>query len=114
MKEHRIVNRGDGPRIEGTRITVYNIFEYVQKGHSREGIASELDLSSRQVQAALDYIRQHDADVKVQYGRIMDRIRKGNPTWVQERLERSRSELRARLEQHATGVERRAGDHVGQ
>ena len=30
MRTYRIVDRGDGPKIEGTRITVYAIFEYLE------------------------------------------------------------------------------------
>lgn len=54
MKAYQIVDRGDGPKIEGTRITVYTILEYLEKGRSREWIAAWLGLSSRQVQAAMD------------------------------------------------------------
>lgn len=117
MKEYRIVNRGDGPKIEGTRITVYQVLEYVQNGHSREWIASVLDLSSRQVQAALDYIREHETEVNAQYEKIIGRIRQGNPAWVERRLEANRAKLQARLAQHrdkASGVGQHATHHVGQ
>ena len=67
MKTYRIVDRGDGPKIEGTRITVYAIFEYLEMKRSRKWIASLLGLSSRQVQAAMDYIAEHRADVQTEY-----------------------------------------------
>jgi len=117
MREYRIVNRGDGPKIDGTRITVYQVFEYVQKGYSREWIASVLDLSSRQVQAALDYIQAHETEVNAQYEKIVARIRQGNPVWVARRLEANRAKLQARLAQHrdkGSGVGQHAADHVGQ
>ena len=86
MKTYRIVDRGDGPKIEGTRITVYAVFEYLEMQRSREWIAALLGLSSRQVQAAIDYIAEHRAEVQAESQNIADRIRRGNPPWVQERL----------------------------
>ncbi len=101
MKPSRVIERGDGPRIEGTRITVYTIFEYLRAGHSRDYIAATLFLSSAQVQAAIDYINEHEAEVSAVFEEIMERIRKGNPPEVLARLEtgrKKREELRARFE----------------
>ena len=50
----RIINRGRGTEIEGTRITVYRIMDFVRDNCSMTTIADELDLSEAQVHAALD------------------------------------------------------------
>ena len=63
MNQPRIVDCGDGPKIGGTRITVYAIFEYLRGGRSRDWIAATLNLSSGQVQEAMDYIRDHETRV---------------------------------------------------
>jgi len=97
MRQYRIVNQGDGPKIEGTRITVYDVLEYLTKGRSREWIALTLGLSSCQVQTAIDYIHQHEAEVHAAYGLIMERMRQGNPAWVDERLRQNRSRFEAML-----------------
>ncbi len=114
MKEHRIVDRGDGPKIEGTRITVYTIFEDLQKGRSREWIASMVGLLSRQVQAAIDYIDQHHDDVESEYERIMDRIRQGNPAKVQQQLQESRRKFRKMTAHRQHEALDHAEDHGGQ
>ena len=75
MTEPRIVDRGDGPRLEGTRITVYTVLEYLRDGRSRDWIAAFFRLSSRQVQAAMDYIRDHESEVNADYEEIMRRLR---------------------------------------
>jgi uncharacterized protein (DUF433 family) len=95
MKPARIVNRGDGPRIEGTRITVYTVLEYVRTGETRDSIAAALNLSSREVEAAMDYIRENQAAVNAGYELILARIRKGNSPEIEAKLQVSREKLRA-------------------
>jgi uncharacterized protein (DUF433 family) len=97
MVEARIVDRGDGPKIEGTRITVYTVLEDLRNGHMREEIALSYGLSSRQVQAAIDYIKANEAAVNAEYEEIMARIRKGNPPHIEALLEESHKKLLARL-----------------
>ncbi len=104
MTEPRIVDRGDGPKIEGTRITVYAVLEYLRAGRSRDWIAAALNLSSVQVEAAADYIREHETAVTAEHERIAARIRRGNPPEIESRLEANRAKVKARLaKHHATG-----------
>lgn len=104
MAEPHIIDRGDGPKIAGTRITVYTVLEYLRAGRSRDWIAAALNLSSLQVQAAADYIREHEAQVNADYEGILARIREGNPPEIESRLEANRAKVKARLDQHhATG-----------
>jgi uncharacterized protein (DUF433 family) len=35
MTKARIVDQGDGPKIAGTRITVYTVLDYLRAGHTR-------------------------------------------------------------------------------
>ncbi len=55
----RIINRGRGPEIDGTRITVFDVLDYRKHGWHRDRIAALLRLSSEDVQAAFDYIDAH-------------------------------------------------------
>ncbi len=97
MVEPRIVDRGDGPKIEGTRITVYTVLEHLRDGRSREWIAVFFHLSSAQVQAAMDYIRDNEAAVNTEYEKIMARIAKGNPPDVVAKLQANHELVKARL-----------------
>ncbi len=97
MNEPRIVDRGDGPKIEGTRITVYTVLDYLRAGRTRDWIAATLNLSSRQVQAAIDYIQEHEFEVNSQLEKILARIQQGNPPHVEELLRRNREKLQARI-----------------
>jgi uncharacterized protein (DUF433 family) len=93
----RVVDRGDGPKIEGTRITVYTVLDYLRAGRTRDWIAALLHLSSDQVQAAMNYIRDHDIQVNAAYEAIVARIEKGNAAEVEERLRANREKVKARL-----------------
>ena len=97
MTKPRVVDRGDGPKIEGTRITVYTVLDYLRAGRTRDWISALLHLSSDQVQAALDYIRDHDTQVNAEYEAIVARIAKGNPAQVEEQLRANREKVKARL-----------------
>jgi uncharacterized protein (DUF433 family) len=69
----KIINRGRGPEIQGTRITVYDVLDYARQRWHRDRIAALFRLSSQDIQAALDYIRQHQDEVSAHYDRIRER-----------------------------------------
>src|SRR5258706_8228228 len=77
MTKPRVVDRGDGPKIAGTRITVYTVLDYLRAGRTRVWIAPLLNLSSAEVKAAMDYIRYHDTQVDAVYKAIWAGIEKG-------------------------------------
>jgi len=101
MDQTCIVDRGDGPKIQGTRITVYAILEYLRAGRSRDWIAAMLNLSSGQVQAAMDYLRDHETRVSAEYEKILARIRDGNPPEIESQLRANREKVKARLARQA-------------
>lgn len=92
----RIINRGRGPEIEGTRITVYDVLDYSTQGHDTAYIAESLGVSPGQVQAALHYIEEHEEEVMAAYQRILDRIARGNAPEIEAMREESHQKLLAR------------------
>lgn len=66
MKEPRVVDRGDDPKIESTRITIYTVLEYLRAGRTRDWIAATWGLSSLQVQVVMDYLHEHGVEVKAE------------------------------------------------
>ena len=44
-----IIDRGRGPEIAGTRITVFDVLDYLQAGWDEKGIAVVLSLGTDQV-----------------------------------------------------------------
>jgi uncharacterized protein (DUF433 family) len=82
-----IINRGRGPEIAGTRITVYDILDYSREGWHHTAIAAALNLSSEEALAALRYIEEHKEEVLASYQAILDRCARGNPPEVQARID---------------------------
>jgi len=60
----RIIDRGRGPELEGTRVTIYRIMDFVRDDTAPEEIARELELSADQVAMALPYIAAHRDEVE--------------------------------------------------
>ena len=97
MTDQRIVDIGRNPRIAGTRITVYTIFEYVQAGWRPEDVAFSLGLTRGQVDAATCYIEENREEVTTEYAKIMERINRGNSPELQAKLDATKGAARARL-----------------
>jgi uncharacterized protein (DUF433 family) len=94
----KIINRGRGPEIEGTRITVYDVLDYTRQGWHRDRIAALFRLSSRDIQAALDYIDQHHDAVMANYQGIRTRQQEYPYTSdVAEKIAASRQRAHTRL-----------------
>lgn len=94
----KIINRGRGPEIEGTRITVYDVLDYTQLGWHRDRIAALFRLSSRDIQVALDYIEQHKDEVSAAYQRILERQKNYSyPPEVAAKIAEGRRRAQARL-----------------
>ena len=99
MLEAKIIDRGRGPEIAGTRITVYDVLDYHKSGWHRDLIADTLSLSSQQVEVAIRYIEEHRDDVMADYVEMLARDAQGNPPELQARLDAMRGTARARLEE---------------
>src|SRR5271157_786073 len=99
----RIVDRGRGPELEGTRITVYRVMDYVRAGDPAARIAQELNLSEQEVQEAIECINAHRREVEAAYEAILKRVSQPNPNSGEAGSANTRDELRRRIEVRTTG-----------
>ncbi len=106
----QIINRGRGPEIAGTRITVYDVLDYHTLGWHPTTIAATLRLSSEQVVAAIRYVEEHKDEVMAEYQKILDRCDRGNPPEVQARLDATHAKYRALWGDRSPST---SGDHDG-
>ncbi len=100
IKPAEIVDRGRGPEIAGTRITIYNVMDYRKIGWHRDLIAAQFLLSSDQIQAAFDYIDAHKEEVEAEYNRMLEWVKNYQyPPDVQAKVDAIRARADKRLEQ---------------
>jgi uncharacterized protein (DUF433 family) len=93
----RIIDRGRGPEVEGTRVTVYRIMDFVREGSSVGCIATELHLTEEQVHVALDYIVAHQHAVEAEYEQILQRVQQRNSPQVDADRATSPDALKQRI-----------------
>lgn len=92
-----IIDRGRGPQIAGTRLTVYDIMDYLKMDWHHTAIAAWLRISSYQVQAAIDYINAHREEVEAEYKLMLERDARGNPPEIEAKVAVSRAKFQALL-----------------
>jgi uncharacterized protein (DUF433 family) len=98
MQAVAIIDRGRGPEIAGTRITVLDLAEYFEAGWHHTAIASLVRLSSEEVKAAQRYYEEHKDVLLPQLRRFQEMIARGNPPEVEARLAKTRERLQAMLQ----------------
>ena len=99
MHSTEIIDRGRGPELAGTRITVFTLLPYFDAGWHHSSIAMVHGLSSAQVLALKDYFEQHKEEVLADNAKILARIAKGNPPEVEARRVQSKAKLQALREE---------------
>jgi uncharacterized protein (DUF433 family) len=93
----QIINRGRGPEIEGTRVTIYRIMDFLSEGSSAARMAAELELTDEQVRAAVSFIAAHRQEVEQEYAKILERVQQPNPAGADVGKARSAEELKKRI-----------------
>ncbi len=70
--------------VAGTRITLYDVMDYLTAGYPATLIREKLWLSDDQVSAALAYIAAHQAEVEAEYQEVL-RLAAENRSYWEER-----------------------------
>src|SRR5437870_3419392 len=92
MSAELIHDRGRGPELVGTRITVYNLLPYFLDPTATESyICQVCELTPEQVAAARAYVLNHADTVLAEHLRIEDRIAAGNTQEVIEQAQQTRA-----------------------
>jgi uncharacterized protein (DUF433 family) len=99
MKPYAIINRGRGPEIAGSRITVYDVLAETRAGATPEELAKWYELDVEQIHLALGYIEEHKEEVERDWAAIKARHARGNPPEIEARIEALRPLAKARIEE---------------
>ena len=89
-----IHDRGRGPEIAGTRITVYNLLQsFLNPTITEEEICRIYGLTSQQVAAARAYVLTNPETVLAEHLKIEERLAADNPPEVREKAEQAKATL---------------------
>ncbi len=94
MTTDLIQDRGRGPEVAGTRITVYNLLQsFLDSTVTECEICRVYDLTAQQVAAARAYVLRNPDTVLAEHLKIEERLAAGNPPEVRERAGRAKEVL---------------------
>src|SRR4051794_5988346 len=91
--EYAIINRGRGPEIAGSRITVYDVLAETEAGATPEDLARWYELAVEQILLALRYIDEHREEVERDWAAIKARHALGNPPHIQKQIDETHARL---------------------
>jgi uncharacterized protein (DUF433 family) len=83
-----VVRTSRGLSIAGTRITLYDMMDYVQAGWPPKLIRDRLNLTDQQVTDALAYIAEHRASVEAEYEQVLEQAEENRRYWEERNRER--------------------------
>jgi hypothetical protein len=93
--EHPTVVRTErGLSVSGTRITLYEVMDYMGSGWPLPLIRDRLQLTERQMAGVTQYIEQHRAEVEEEYRNVLRIAEENRHFWEEYQRERRRSSTR--------------------
>jgi uncharacterized protein (DUF433 family) len=83
-----IIRTERGLTIAGTRITVYDIMDYLNAGWTPKLIPGWLRLTQEQLNAALSYIEEHRGEVEAEYQTVLQTSEEIREYWEAKNRDR--------------------------
>lgn len=80
--------------IKGTRITIYDILDYLKAGWPAQLIRNWLDLSEEQIYAAMKYIEENRAEVEAEYNLVQRNTEEIKQYWEEKNRKHFRKSKR--------------------
>lgn len=104
-----VVRTDRGLCLSGTRITLYQVMDYVTAGWPPKLIRDRLQLTDQQINDVMEYIKTHRAEVEREYQLVLQTAEENRRFWEQRNQERfarlaslppkpGQEELRAKLQ----------------
>jgi uncharacterized protein (DUF433 family) len=83
-----IIRTERGLTIAGTRITLYDVMDYVTAQYPPKFIRALFDLTEEQINAALSYIETHRAEVEAEYQLVLKQAEELRQYYEEQNRER--------------------------
>ncbi len=80
-KSPAVVRTGRGLSVAGTRITLYDIMDYLKADWPPTLIQQWFDLSSQQMTEIMSYIGSHRREVEAEYQEVLKRAQENRSYW---------------------------------
>ena len=85
-----VIRTERGLTIAGTRITLYDVMDYVTADWPPKLIRDRLNLSDQQITDVLDYIAAHRAEVEADYQEVLQEAQTNRQYWEERNREHFR------------------------
>ena len=82
-----IIRTESGLTIDGSRITLYDLMDYVVENYPSKYIQNIFNLSDEQVADALDYIEEYRAEVESEYQLVLKQAEENEKYWAERNRE---------------------------
>jgi uncharacterized protein (DUF433 family) len=86
-QQPNIIRTERGLTIYGTRITLYDVMDYLTAQYPPKFIRSLLELTDEQINAALSYIEANRADVEAEYQVVLKQAAENRQYWEERNRE---------------------------
>jgi hypothetical protein len=83
-----VVRTSRGLSVNGTRITLYSVMDYVLAGWPPKLIRDRLNLSDQQISDVMSYIAEHRAEVEAEYRQVLEDAAEERRYWEAQNQER--------------------------
>ena len=83
-----VIRSSRGLSIEGTRITLYQIMDFLKAGYSPEMIRDDFRLTVKQTADVVKYIETHKAEVESEYQQVVRDAEAERQYWEEHNRER--------------------------
>jgi uncharacterized protein (DUF433 family) len=83
-----VIETGRGPTIAGTRISLYDVMDYLKDDWHPKHIAIWLRLTPEQIDGALAYLKEHEAEMEERYAAMLQRAEEERRYWEERNKER--------------------------
>ncbi len=83
-----IIRTERGLTIAGTRITLYQLMDYIHKGYAPHIIRNYFYITDEQFNAAMSYIDNHRAEVEAEYQSVLQQAQENRQYWEERNKER--------------------------
>ena len=87
-RQPTVVRTERGLSIRGTRITLYDIMDYVKQDWPPKLIRDWFDLTDEQINGVMQYIAEHRAEVEREYQEVLEYAEEERRYWEERNRER--------------------------